>query len=70
MQSARLAFTTENASRRRWTPHKAWLRIRPAWQDAKHVSEVDLGIELVHPRRGDEGEQVAGSLAVVVAADK
>jgi hypothetical protein len=37
---------------------------------AKHVPEVDLGIEFVQPRRGDDREEVAGSLAVVVAADE
>ena len=42
----------------------------PPGQRPEHVAQVDLGIELVQSRRGDEGEQIAGGLAVVIAADE
>jgi len=47
MWSARLAFTTKNASPGRWTPHKAWLRIRPVRQHTKDLVEVLVRIEAV-----------------------
>lgn len=42
--------------------------IRPMREDAEQVAQVDLEIELVQPCGGDQGQQVAGSLGVVVAA--
>jgi hypothetical protein len=39
-------------------------------EDAKQVAKVDLGIEAMEARGGDEGQEVAGGLAVVVAADE
>ena len=43
---------------------------RPVRQDTEDVTEVGLGIEAVQARGGDQGEQVAGGLAVIVAADE
>jgi hypothetical protein len=40
------------------------------WEHAEHVAQMDLRIELVQSRRGDEREQVAGRLAMVIAADE
>ena len=39
-------------------------------EDPEHVAEVSLRIELVQTRRGDQREQIAGGLAVIVAADE
>jgi hypothetical protein len=39
-------------------------------EHTEHISQVDFGIELVQPRRGDAREQVAGRLGVVIAADE
>ena len=39
-------------------------------QDAEEVAEVQLGVESMKAGGGDEGEQVAGGLGVIVAADK
>jgi hypothetical protein len=39
-------------------------------QDAEQVAEVGLGIETMEARGGDQREEVAGGLAVVVAADE
>jgi hypothetical protein len=39
-------------------------------QDAHDVAEGELGVELVQPRRGDEREQVASGLGVVIGADE
>src|SRR4051794_11783801 len=43
---------------------------RPVPENAEQVAQVELGIEPVQSRGGDEREQVAGGLGVVVAADK
>ena len=42
----------------------------PVRQDAEQVAEVGLGIEAVETSGGDQREQVAGGLGVVVAADE
>ena len=43
---------------------------RPVGQDAEDVAQVDLGIETVQAGGGDESEEVARGLTVVVAADE
>ena len=43
---------------------------RPVREHAEDVPEVALGIEVVQAARGDQGEQVARSGAMVIAADE
>jgi hypothetical protein len=43
---------------------------RPVRQNAEHVAQVELGIELVQPSGGDQREEITGCLGVVVGADK
>ena len=43
---------------------------RPVRQHAEQIAEVGLRIEGVQSRRGDQREQIAGGLCVIVAADE
>ena len=43
---------------------------RPVRQDADEVAQAGLGVEPMKTGRGDEAEEVARRLSVVVAADK
>jgi len=43
---------------------------RPMREDAEEIGQVHLGVEAVQPRRRDQGKDVAGTLAVRVAADE
>lgn len=42
----------------------------PGREDADEVAEVGLGIKSMEASRGDEAEQIAGGLGVVIAADE
>ncbi|EAU63692.1 hypothetical protein STIAU_6257, partial [Stigmatella aurantiaca DW4/3-1] len=43
---------------------------RPVSQHSQEVPQVRLGVKAVQPRGGDEGEEVAGALRVVITADE
>jgi hypothetical protein len=70
MRGARLAFATGTRARRRRTPHKAALHIRPVRQQPQDLVEVLERIQPVQPARGDHAEERGGGLGVGVTAVK